>query len=885
MRASVFAGRAGALTHLRTVIARALEGGSGVAVLLGAAGAGKTRAIAEAVGSVQSDTGLLAFSGQCAGVSQVGEAFLPYKEILLGLAELAAAEDSGTRFSAKWLETARELVPDVLNLLFPGTGIAAKLGNALLLHRRRDASSAEQNDRNILFCLVREALFELAKRQPLVLIIDDLHWADPATLELTHYVTSGMEDLPLVFIFGVRTEDPTAAVIPARCRALVRELQIAFGNVLIRVGAESGERCREFVRAFVAINYEPHAFHGDFLDKLAGATGDNALFVQEFLRHLEDQKLVYQDGKGIWLAHPEVDWQSLPPRVEAAVQARLEELDDESRVLATVAATEGVTFHSQVVAGAAGRDVDSTTDAIIQRLVKRFRLVDETEMAYTSDGRELYTFQFVHQLFPSALLGHCGVIEKVRLHRAVLRALDLCYPADDPVVLSQRFEHACAARDGTRAAELGVQLGRQLLASYAPQSSLAVTRRAQALVGARAQQAWLTTLEAEALEALGRYEQGERLATEALDAAREANDEELLLHAMHVQSVLLRRRARFADARQIAEELFTRASTREEGRWCGIACRDVGRAAESEGRYQESLNWYARALPFVSDDERLRCGLTEKLAYSSYRSGAFTEAEKYYGEAIRLARATKDLGVGGSATLNLGILRLAQGRFSDSTQLIEESLSVRRRIGAPVQLAQTLNNLALVSALKGHQERAVAASSESVGILEGLEDPLHLAIAVDVAGTVFLLAGLTERALEEYERAAEISEEISDVVRSRHITLNQAAAAFIMGNQNVVNQCRSRFGEAKRGDPLDGPFAVILEGYAEHLTGGREAAAECFHLAAIEFEEIGDRRFASRAALNATRLGAVDERLRELCRTSEDSAVQKGDAFVPVPRM
>ncbi len=873
------------LGRLSAVVSKALDGTSGVGVVIGAAGAGKTRLIAHAVGSAQQHTGLVALTGQCAGVSQVGEAFLPYKEILLSLAKLAASQNSGTRFSSKWLETARSVIPDVLNLILPGAGIAAKLGDAIIRRRNRNAASVEQNDRNILFCLVREALLELGKEQPLILVIDDLHWADPSTLELTHYITSGMEDIGIAMIFGIRTEDPTAAIIPQRCRALVRELQLTFGDVLIKVGGESGVKCREFVEAFVTENYSPHNFQTAFLERLTGAAGDNALFVQEFLRHLEDQRLLQRDAAGIWHVDPSTDWNSLPPRVEAAVQARLEELDDSSRTLATVAAMQGVTFHSQVLANAAGRDVDSITDEVIERLVRRFRLVNETGMVYTSDGRELYAFQFVHQLFPAALLAGCGVIERARLHRAVLRALDACFPPDEPGVTPQRLEHAFSARDLGRAAELGIQLARELLTSYAPEAALAVARRTRSIGPRGAHDVWLLTVEAEALEALGRYAQGEQISTAALTAAREVGDPELLLQAMHVQSVLLRRRAKFSTAHAIAEELFALAEARGERRWCGVACRDVGRAAESQGNYRESLDWYARALPFVADEDRLRCGLTEKLAYSSYRSGAFEQAEQYYREAIALARKTKDIGIDGSATLNLGILRLAQGRLVDSALLINESLSVRRRIGAPVQLAQTLNNLALVCGLQGNFGVALATSAESVAILEGLEDPLHLSIALDVAGTVFLLAGRENEALERYQRARSLIERLGDAIRSRHVTCNEAAMAFVTQNLDSVELCRVRFGEPRHGDPLDGAFAAILEGYAALLKGEPTVAGERFAFAALTFEAIGDLRFAGRAAHNAVCLAAGDRRLEELCRNSEDSAVRGGCWVIPVPRM
>jgi len=861
---SEFAGRAGQLSKLRDVIQAVAAGQSRSAVVVGEAGSGKSRLVGEAlryarglvevVDDVQRPR-LATAIGQCVSLNGGGEALLPLREVLLQLSPLLKSASSSVQL--------RNFVA-VLHLLLP--------------HHFPDGGQSQSGsgDSKSVFYVLRDGLREAADLVPLVIVIEDLHWADIESLEFLHYLTSTLTEGSLGLIMTVRSLDPSASVLPESVRPLMNELETDPKTTIVRVGEEA-DTGTAFVAEYIRANYEPNEFQQSFVVGLAEVAGDNALFLQELLLDLENRGALVRDGSA-WCLKQEIDWTAVPTRIESTLRARIDALDERGRTLAAFGAVQGSRFHSQVLAHALDEDVGALTHELLASLVHQERFVEEDAVVRLWANAELFQFRFVHNLYATLIANRMGPIERTQIHAAVLRSLDRLFPDREPDLEARRLNHAIEAGDTARALELGDYVVGAHLSAGAAKSALSLCERLRVVVSTETKKAWVEVLKAEVLEALGRYAEALELTTTTL-GVESTLPKPAQRRLLHVRSMLLRRCGKFDDARETALHLLDVSRDAGETEWACLAARDLGRTEESLAHYDESLRWYVEALACTGGDDRLIAGITEKIGYSSSRKGDVASAEANYEAALTVARAIEDQPLLSSVLLNIGILRMAQSRYKDARDLINQALGVRGAIGLPVPYARAMSNLALVEAFLGDWGPAEKNSDEAVSILRDLEDWHHLAISLDTQGTIALLQGDPETARDRYDLALNMADEHGDVVRCQLTICNLANAAFVRGDESDLSKWIAAFSPIP-SDPNDEVFVAILRAEREYLAGRMKTAAKSFQQASTQMRELGDERLALRCERNAVRCGMKTDTAFAL---SEDATIEADP--LPIPRM
>ena len=116
------------------------------------------------------------------------------------------------------------------------------------------------------------------------------------------------------------------------------------------------------------LDLEPNRLDATFRNRLFEATGGHALFTVEMIRSLKQHGTLVRDSHDRWILDDEALWDTMPPRVEATIAARLEDLPLELRRDLEVAAVEGAVFSAEVVASARRSDVDRRCIAAEPRL-------------------------------------------------------------------------------------------------------------------------------------------------------------------------------------------------------------------------------------------------------------------------------------------------------------------------------------------------------------------------------------------------------------------------------------------------------------------------------------------------------------------------------------
>lgn len=472
--ADPFVGRATELAWLEKFLDRALQGHGQVVFVTGEAGSGKSalaRAFAEWMQEKHST--LLVTVGTCNAQGGLGDPYLPFREmlgILTGTLVDRTLSEAGKqrnteRLKALGVRSVQVLVevgPELVGAFVPGAALVGALGKAVAhkagwmaeldqLAEPKSAASAALDSQRLMEQYAN-VLNALAKDNPLLLILDDLHWADEASLSLLFHLSRRLE-ASRVLIVG--TYRPDEVALPRRgerhpLEKIVAEITRYAGDVTLDLSAAAAREATTFVE--LLIDSEPNELDAQFRSTLLAHTSGQPLFTVELLRSLQERGSLVKDADGRWVMASTLDWGTLPARVEGVIQERIGRLDETQHDLLRTASVEGVTFIVEVLAQVQQTPLRSLLKELSQNLEKRHRLVyDEGEISVGPE--RLARYQFVHALFQQYLYDELSRGERRLLHGEVARVLEQVYQGQTDEIAAQLAWHYDEAGDGAKAVE------------------------------------------------------------------------------------------------------------------------------------------------------------------------------------------------------------------------------------------------------------------------------------------------------------------------------------------------------------------------------------------------------------------------------------------------
>jgi len=504
----VFVGRERELARLDGLLRDALSGHGGMAFVTGEAGEGKTallRAFARRASSVHPD--LLVAWGNCNAYSGFGDPYLPFRELV---AVLTGDAETSWRAGAIPLEQARRLwrtVPDVvqtivthdlalIETLLPGRALLSRAQATsredaiwlqdLRIRVQQPVPEGEGLAQEQLFEQCTHALRSISANHPLLLVLDDLQWADPGSVGLLFHLGLRLGQARVLIVGAYRpTEiglgDPFTFAQPQNGRhaleKVLSELKRRLGDTWIDLGQAEQEERQRFVDDL--IDREPNDLGPGFRHSLLERTEGYPLFTVELLRAMQERGDLVRDETGRWVQATVLNWEILPARTEAVIEERINRLDAELRELLTVASVEGETFTAQVVTHVQGTSERWALHALSRTLGTDHRLVREVG-EIRIDGRHLHRYRFAHALFQRYLYDTVGTGERRLLHGEVGATLEALYAGHENAIAVELAQHYAEAGDTDKAVAYLSQAGDRARQIYALEEAIAHYERALA---------------------------------------------------------------------------------------------------------------------------------------------------------------------------------------------------------------------------------------------------------------------------------------------------------------------------------------------------------------------------------------------------------------------
>ena len=357
--------------------------------ILGSAGVGKSRLVHEFLGGIAPDVRLL--RGRCLSYGQ-GITFWPIREMVH---EAAGIDDHDGPAQARERIAALLAGADVSESARIVDHVAETIGLA------EGAADPEQT-----FWAARRLFEILAEERPLVLLLDDVHWAEPGLLDLVEYIADWSRDAPILLLCVGRVE--------------LLEARPAWGGgklaaTMIQLEALNPAESDELVVGLLGrANLDPEVRH-----RIAEAADGNPLFVEELLGMLIDDGSLIRDN-GSWVAARDLRRITVPPTIQALLAARLDRLERPERSVIECGAVEGKVFHASAVAALVPAQVRENVPSHLLGLMRKELLRPDRA---TFSGDEAYRFR--HLLIRDAAYDAMPKQTRAELHERFANWLEV----------------------------------------------------------------------------------------------------------------------------------------------------------------------------------------------------------------------------------------------------------------------------------------------------------------------------------------------------------------------------------------------------------------------------------------------------------------------------
>jgi len=486
-------GRSQELAALVSALDAARRGQGSVHFMVGEGGVGKTRVITE-VTTRAATKGLTRIIGRANPVETgipyalLGDAFVPLLRAMPASVLQVLARGSVAEFST----------------MFPalrGEGLAPG-----------PTDDIERKPR--LFDSFARFVQRLAQREPLLITLENLHWADPSSLELFHFLARSAIAHPIVFLCSY---DETQRDANPELRTTEQSLRSLDALRTHRLAPFTREETEELVRRQFSVAGEAVS---EFVDRLHGRTLGNAFFIEETIEMLVGTG-VLTDAGGQWTGW-DLEQLALPGTVRDAIGARLDRLPGDSRAVATIAAVAGAQVRHSLIEEIANLEPAALLTAI--DALRRERILAESDV-----DREL-GYEFTHPALRDVLYTDLSRARARALHGEIADAMERSYGegalahAD---AIAVHFLRAEAPKQMARALKYFIAAGRSTLdrgANREASELLEAALVASTPAGHPAETAQIASLLARARQRLGDFARAAELIEQLATAANSQND-------------------------------------------------------------------------------------------------------------------------------------------------------------------------------------------------------------------------------------------------------------------------------------------------------------------------------------------------------------------------
>jgi tetratricopeptide (TPR) repeat protein len=773
------------LEAMSSSLNRALAGQGRVIWITGEAGSGKTTLVNEFIRRAQeAHQDLIVAWGNCNAHTGIGDPYLPFREILALLsgdveARWSAGAISKEHASFLWnifpitAQALMETGPDLIDTFISGTALFGRAmeyapGGADWLARlerflkdKRIAIGAGSPQQSDLFMQYSKVLHFLAQKNPMVLVIDDLQWADLGSISLLFHLGRILTGSRILIIGAYREEDVAMGRGGERhpLEQVVNETQRISGEKILNVDQA---KSRDFVGAL--LDSETNRLGSSFRQLLYLQTRGHPLFTIEVLRGMQERGDLVRDQDGYWVEGSVLDWETLPVRVEVVLAERIGRLDRLMQSILRTASVEGEMFTAEVVARVLAIKEEEVLERLSGELYRKHHLI-LAQSIQRIDGQLLSLYRFRHILVQKYLYNSLDEVERVHLHEQVGTAMEKLYEKQDAIstITPQLARHFEEARKYEKAIYYLHQAGERAQQMSAYQEAIGHLTKGLALLANLPYPGQHALQELSLQVALGislhnvwasSHQQIEQAFARARELCQQTGETTRMCQVLSGLSIIQYARAEHRRALELAENSFVFSQQAGDplleavGRWnLGVVLYILGEYPQAFDHlqhlsdfydpglhHQESvflrgvdvglsgLSYYSCCLWALGFPDQAARKSREVIILARKYNHSFTLADvlcyagcqlsricrdaqallEFSDELFHLSREKNFIGWLADATCSKGEALIMLGRIQEGIQVLEEGITSSEEVGTLLHVAGNLSTLAEAYLLMGN---------------------------------------------------------------------------------------------------------------------------------------------------------------------------------------
>jgi DNA-binding winged helix-turn-helix (wHTH) protein/tetratricopeptide (TPR) repeat protein len=728
VRPETFVGREVELQRLEQLMKKTITGGGRILFITGEPGIGKTALANQFLGRMCArNSSPILSRGCCLEQYGQGEAYLPFLD---ALGSLLFSPDR-----ARIVAALRTYAPTWC-LQFPGV---FNEGGALERLQRETIGATKER----MLREMGDALGALAVGSPLVLLLEDLHWADHSSIDLLGHLGRRIHGQRLLLVGTLRHEDAELHNHPLK--NCMRELRAHDQCEEMSLGLLGQNHMAEYLNT----RFSPNDFPPALAALISRKTEGHPLFATSLAQYLaERDDIIRSDGDCWTLARPlsEMDLET-PENVRSMIRRKVESLPEEERQVLFYASIEGEEFTSTVLAALLGLD-DLAVEDSLDRLDKIYRLVVTLGEEELPDGGLTVRYRFSHVLYRDFLYKNLVSKRRQLLHRQAGEELAKRYGDQSHRVATKLALHFERGRDFSRAVEYLIRAGDNAERIYAHTEAEGYYTHALSLVEKlpveiqTARRFALFHRRGQINFATSRFDHALEDFTRMLDCARCMADPSLECAALNALSSVLFFAHRL-------EEM-------------GVRAKESLRVAEASG------------------NETLRVEAMTLIARQNICLGYLVEAKAMLDESIRVARSLSHKPGLLFGLAWRGLAHFFQSEYDSAEHKLTEALGLSAELREGFMLFFCLYFLGVTRGEKGHISRALETFDEIKDLARRNGERYHVLKVPNSLGWLYRELEAHDFAIEQNRIGAEVARdgkileaEINSVINLSYDCINQ----------------------------------------------------------------------------------------------------------------
>ncbi len=815
-------------------------GVGGIVTVVGEAGIGKSRLVAELCRRELGAEGeaLQWVEGRCLSYGTT-IAYLLWLDVLRGLLWVTV-EDSPVAVRNVLEERVRALCPERFDDVYP------YLGRLLSLPLESDEETmlrglGAEGLKVGTFRAVETLVECTAQQQPLVVVCEDLHWADPTSLELLEQLLALTDHAPLlpVCVFRPETEHGCWRIKETAAR------RYRHRHTDLRLDPLSAAEIKTLVGNLLRVEDLPQEFRGRILSHAEG----NPFYVEEIIRSLIDSgAVVHDETTGRWQATGDIADITIPDTLHGVLMARIDRLQSETKRVLQLASVIGRVFFHRVLAAIARekREIDAHLLTLQrEQMIRERARIPELE------------YIFKHQLTQEA--AYNGLLKKDRriYHRQVAEALEQLYPERIEEQVGLLAHHWERAEEPEKAIAYLLRAGDQARLAYANEEAIGYYHRALALLDEfpvdKSRKDWRL----EALKGLGQIYFGTGKVAEAEERFREAITlgQEMrlpprdLVRLYYWLGEVLYWQDRHEDRMRIGEEGLALLGADTESVEAALMNQTIAVGCAEKGNREKFLEFTYRTAQFIQRlpySQELRPAYDHIVMAYAFFDKNVAEATKWLQALERRAAQHHDLRALGEVHFYTGNVLAATGDLHGAVSRRGQALELSTRIGDAKLESWCLRDMGATFLSLGDVRKAEAYASKGLETARAVGNKGNIALAYWNVGQSFLCQGAWEKAVVAFQKAIQHFRESGNRLEEV-LAVGQTWVTYALGRvylaqgdrEEAIKQFQETVAPATVALASLVPLREIIFAFAGALSGLEEAYGDAavFHTFCRRFRE------------------------------------------------